>query len=121
MLAERARQGYGAMDRGVHSPREIEYKAFAKVTRALKLSADDTASNIGKRAKALHDNRQLWTILATDLAGGGNKLSENLRADLLSLAAYSINQSSRAIKDPALLPGLIEINTNMMRGLGTKQ
>lgn len=121
MLAERARQGYGAMDRGIHSPRDIEYKAFAKVTRALKLSAEDKTSEIGKRAKALHDNRRLWTILATDLAGSGNKLGPDLRADLLSLAAYSINQSSRAIKNPALLPGLIEINTNMMRGLGTQQ
>lgn len=109
------------MDRGIHSPREIEYKAFAKVTRALKLSAEDKSSDIGTRAKALHDNRHLWTILASDLAGENNKLGANLRADLLSLAAYSINQSSRAIKDPTLLLGLIEINTNMMRGLGAKQ
>lgn len=121
MLAERARQGYGAMDRGIHSPREIEYRAFAKVTRALKQSAEDTSSDIGKRAKALHDNRHLWTILATDLAGERNKLEAPLRADLLSLAAYAINQSSRAIKEPALLARIIEINTTMMRGLGTKQ
>ncbi len=119
MLAQKARLGYGAMDRGIQTPRDIEYKAFAKVTRALKLAAEPPQKDIAARAQALHDNRHLWTILATDLAGEGNKLQQSLRADLLSLAAFSINQSSRAIKEPALLAGLIEINTNMMRGLGS--
>lgn len=121
MLAEKARLAYGAMGRGIQTPKEIEYKAFAKVTRGLKLAAENAASDIGQRAKALHENRQLWTILATDLAGAGNKLQPSLRADLLSLAAFSINQSSLAMKNPALLAGLIDVNTTIMRGLGAQK
>ncbi|NVO22451.1 flagellar biosynthesis regulator FlaF [Donghicola mangrovi] len=120
-MAEKARLAYGAMDRGIQSPRDIEYKAFAKVTRGLKLAAESGKSQVSERAKALHENRQLWTILATDLAGNGNKLQPTLRADLLSLAAFAIKQSSLAIKDPSLLAGLIEVNTNIMRGLGAQK
>ncbi len=96
--------------------RATEYAAFQKVTARLVRAARKEAP-IRERAEAVHDNRRLWTVLAADLASDLNALPDPLRAQLISLAAFSLQQSARALRDPSALPPLIEVNTAVMRGL----
>jgi flagellar biosynthesis activator protein FlaF len=84
----------------------------ARLTRAT-----DPATPMAQRAAALHDNRQLWITLATDLASADNALPQGLRAQLFYLAEFSLLQSSQALRDHSALTALIDINKAVMRGL----
>ena len=100
----------------VRTARGTEYAAFEAVTSRLVQASRDDAT-MAQRADALHDNRRLWTILATDLAAEGNALPDALKAQLLYLAEFSLLQSGKALRDPAALSALVDVNTAVMRGL----
>jgi len=100
----------------VRTARGSEYAAFEQITARLSRAMDATAP-MTQRAAAVHDNRRLWTTLATDLASPDNALPQVLRAQLFYLAEFSLLQSRAALKDPAALAGLVDINRAVMRGL----
>ena len=100
----------------VRTSRDTEYAAFQKVTAQM-LRVFRAGGPMADRAAALHRNRQLWTTLATDLASDDNDLPEALRAQLLSLADFSILNGRAALSDPEAMRPLIDINTAVMRGL----
>jgi len=111
-----AQTAYAAASMPVRTERGTEYAAFETITARLHRATAPDAS-MPQRASALHDNRRLWTILATDLASPDNALPDGLRAQLLYLAEFSLLQSRAALKDPAALDALIDINRLVMRGL----
>jgi flagellar protein FlaF len=100
----------------VRTSRATEYAAFQKVTARLVRAGREDAP-VRERAEALYDNRRLWSVLAADLASDVNGLPDALRARLVSLAVFSLEQSARALRDPAALQPLVEVNTAVMRGL----
>lgn len=104
----------------VRTERGTEYAAFQKVTARLNQARRDNAP-MTERAAALHENRKLWTILASDLADGNNGLSQGLRAQLFYLAEFSLLQSRKALSDAAALEALVDINTAVMRGLSGQE
>jgi flagellar protein FlaF len=107
----------------VRTARGSEYAAFEAITARLS-RASDPAAPMTLRAEALHDNRKLWITLATDLASPDNGLPQTLRAQLFFLAEFSLLQSRTALRDPAALTALVDINRSVMRGLdgeGPKQ
>lgn len=112
-----AQTAYGAAA-PVRTPRGSEFAAFERITTGLSRAADPTAS-MTMRASALHDNRRLWTTLATDIASPGNGLPQALRAQLFYLAEFSLLHSRAALRDPSALTALIDINRAVMRGLDT--
>ena len=69
-----AKKAYSATSQTVRSPREIEYEVIARVTHALKASAEKKSTNYTRFAEAVHKNNQLWTTLATNVAGSDNEL-----------------------------------------------
>ena len=95
--------------------RGTEYAAFSRVTSRLKASRSFNAL-----AAAVHENRQLWTALAADVAGGANALSPELRARIFYLARFTAHHSSKVLRRQADVVPLIEINMAVMRGLGDK-
>lgn len=103
----------------IRSDRGSEYAAFETVTARLAKAAHPT-STMPNRAAALHDNRRLWTVLATDLASDDNALPQALRAQLFYLAEFSLLQSSAALKDATAIEPLIDINRAVMRGLANE-
>ena len=111
-----AQSAYASAATPVRTDRGTEYAAFQTVTAKLNRARRPTAS-MAERAEALHENRQLWTILASDLADPGNQLPQTLRAQLFYLAEFSLLQSRKALDDVAALDGLVDINTSVMRGL----
>ena len=48
------------------NPREIEYRLFGQVTRALMEASQAPEDDIATRIDALDWNRRLWSALATD-------------------------------------------------------
>jgi flagellar protein FlaF len=111
-----AQTAYSAAAAPVRTERGTEYAAFQKVTAQLNRARRPDAK-MTERATALHDNRKLWTILASDLADAENALPQSLRAQLFYLAEFSLLQSRKALDDAAALDALIDINTAVMRGL----
>ena len=114
-----AQTAYAAAGAPVRTRRGSEHALFERVTARL-ISASDPDAPMTQRAAALHDNRQLWITLATDLASDGNALPQGLRAQLFYLAEFSLLHSSKALRDPAAIADLIDVNKAVMRGLDGK-
>lgn len=117
----RASASYGGARTVASSPRQIEYRAFAKATHALGVAASSEGPDAFPRlAVALHDNLKLWTIIATDVALPTNELPEALRAQLFSLAAFTRAHTQKVLSREAEAAPLIELNAAIMRGLRSK-
>lgn len=111
-LVEQARQAYGPGNIALRSGRSAEHQVISDVTARLR-----GAEGFAQCAAALHDNRQLWTRLAADVADGDNGLPEVLRARIFYLAEFTHHHSRRVLRGEAGIAPLIEINTAVLRGL----
>ncbi len=112
-LAETA---YAHSARSTASPRAIEYQVFARVTRALSVSGEGF-ERFARLNKAVHDNLELWTTLASDVATAGNELSAELRSKIFYLFEFTRQHSAKVLNDGASPSVLVDINTAVMRGL----
>ncbi|MEO1549607.1 MAG: flagellar biosynthesis regulator FlaF [Pseudomonadota bacterium] len=116
--ASLAQSAYRSQSDIAPSDRALEYRAFAKVTRALELAEHATdATQIAVRVRAVHDNGRLWSLIAQDVAKDDNKLSADLRAQLFYLAEYSLHHGRLALAGKGDLRALIDVNTTVMAGL----
>ena len=116
-IAALARSTYSDALAPIKTERSTEYQIFAQITHRLtKASADDLISFIDL-AEAIHDNRRLWTILASDVVDKENGLPAPLRAQIFYLAEFTENHSSKVLSKEATVEALVEINTAVMRGL----
>lgn len=111
-----AQTAYGAAATPVRTDRGTEYAVFERITARL-VRADRAESPMADRAAALHENRQLWTLLAGDVADEGNALPAALRAQIFYLHEFTEAHSRKVLKDGAAIAPLIEINRAVMRGL----
>lgn len=108
---------YAATQNTVRTQRGIEYEAFARITHRLKSSAEKSRGEFGQLAQAIHENRQLWTLLAADVAADDNGLPADLRARIFYLYEFTNQHSRKVLKNPDEVSALVEINTAIMRGL----
>ncbi len=67
--------------------------------------------------QALHENRRLWSVLATDVADADNALPNTLRARIFYLAEFTEQHSSQILGNKATVEPLLEINMAVLRGL----
>lgn len=109
-----AKNAYRRETQPIRTDRGTEYEVFARVTHRLKSAPK---AGFGELAAAIHDNRRLWTVLASDVAGEGNGFPESLRARILYLADFTRQHSGKVLRRQASADALIEINTAVMRGL----
>ncbi|MCA8869491.1 MAG: flagellar biosynthesis regulator FlaF [Rhodobacteraceae bacterium] len=115
--AEMARTAYGQSRPSIRTDRSTEYDVFARITHNLKAAIERGKPGFTALVQALHENRKLWTILAADVAGNDNALPEQLRAQIFYLAEFTDMQSRKILAGTADAAILVEINTNIMRGL----
>jgi flagellar protein FlaF len=113
-------QAYQQAATRAENPRDLEYRLFAQVTRALMDAAALDKSEIGQRADALDWNRRLWATLGADCADPGNQLPKPLRASFISLAIFVDRHTSLAIRNREEIEPLIEINRMIMQGLASQ-
>ena len=113
-LAQRA---YSTNSAPTKTHRGTEYDVFARITHGLKSAALDRTQNFSAFSSAVHDNRQLWSLLAADVADADNMLPKDLRARIFYLAEFTFGHSSKVLNSDASVAPLLEINTAIMRGL----
>lgn len=99
------------------NPRATEYRLFGQVTRALMEAEKLDKSEIAKRIDALHWNRRVWSVLASDCATEGNGLPPQLRANIISLSLWVNKHTSLVMRNQEEFGPLIEINRIIMQGL----
>jgi flagellar protein FlaF len=109
---------YGKIIRDTERPRELELRIFEQITAALE-EANQPGTHFTTRIAAMHRNRELWLTLTSDLVDDDNKLPKSLRARLISLAIWVINETHRVMQNAASLTDLIEVNRCIIRGLAT--
>ena len=114
---DRAKTAYASAEAPTRTPRSIEYEVFAQVTHRLKAAEAQAQQNFALLARALYDNRALWSVMAADVAGDGNGLPLALRQQIYELARFTNKHTSKVLAGTATALALIDINTAIMRGL----
>jgi len=110
-------QAYKQAATRTESPREMEYRLFGQVTRALMHAATVDLSDTKTRIEALDWNRRLWSTLATDCADPGNAMAMGLRAQIISISIFVSKHSSAVMRGDDDFQTLIDINRAIMQGL----
>jgi flagellar protein FlaF len=110
-------QAYQRASAQAESPREAEYRIFGLVTAGLINAQREGRGNLAGLAHAIDRNRRLWSILAQDCANPDNALSDEMRAQIISLSMWVSRYSSSVIQDGEEIEPLIDINRSMMQGL----
>ena len=110
-------QAYKTAAARAESPREMEYRLFGQVTRALVHASTVDRSDIQTRIDALDWNRRLWSALATDCSDPDNALANPLRAQIISISLFVNKHSSEIMRGDEDFEPLIDINKMVMQGL----
>ena len=106
---------YQKANQNTESPRLTEYRAFAIFTRAMEEA--DRDEDTMARIRAVANNRRLWLTLQTDLLSEDNKLPDDLRGRLLSIALWVGRYSLKAMKGEAAVSPLVTVNKQIMDGM----
>ena len=109
-------QAYKNTQRITEEPRTTEYRLFGQVTGAL-LNAKQSNAAGTPLVEAVDWNRRMWRALAADCMDDRNKLTQDVRAKIISLSLWVAKYSRNVTRNKASLDPLIEINRNIMQGL----
>lgn len=110
-------QAYKQATARSETPREMEYRLFGQVTRALMHAATVDKADIATRIDALDWNRRLWSTLAADCSDPGNAMAKPMRAQIISLSLFINKHSSAVMRGDDTFDVLIDINRSVMQGL----
>lgn len=110
-------QAYQQAATRAESPRDLEYRLFAQVTRALIEASALDRTEFGKRMDALDWNRRMWSTLASECGRPDNALPAPLRASIISLSIWVGKHTSLVVRGEETFDPLIEINRMIMQGL----
>lgn len=110
-------QAYKQATARSETPREMEYRLFGQVTRALMHAATVDQADHATRIDALDWNRRLWSTLATDCSDPGNAMAKPMRAQIISLSLFINKHSSAVMRGDDTFDVLIDINRSVMQGL----
>jgi flagellar protein FlaF len=97
--------------------RDLERRLLEEVNVKLKNARSDDAGGHALLHEAVRLNRKLWLNFAVDLSSPKNGYTDEVKASLLSIAAYVERQSAAAVDDRTVRESLIEINTIIADGL----
>ncbi|WP_162305992.1 flagellar biosynthesis regulator FlaF [Oleisolibacter albus] len=104
---------YQSRQAAAETPVGLELRLIGFVTQAL-----GTARDPVQRIRALQRNHDMWLAFISDLAGEGNALPREVRAQLISLGLWSMRTSLDAMSDPdRSLQSLIDVNKEIAGGL----
>jgi flagellar protein FlaF len=113
-------QAYKQASVRAENPRDIEYRLFGEVTRALMVAAKTSADDLATRIDALDWNRRMWSALAVDCGQPENALPAALRAQIISLSMWVSRYSSEVMRGEQEFDALIDVNRIMMQGLSAR-
>ena len=110
-------QAYKAATARAETPRDLEYRLFGQVTRALVQASEVPETDLTTRIDALDWNRRLWSTLATACSEPANTMPQALRAQIISLDLFISRHSSAVMRGEDDFETLIDINRMIMQGL----
>lgn len=110
-------QAYQQAAQRAEHPRDLEYRLFAQVTRALLEAEKVPVDDLKTRINALDWNRRVWSALATDCSSPQNALPKALRASIISLSLWVAKHSSAVMRKEETFEALIDVNRLIMQGL----
>ena len=110
-------QAYKTAATRAETPREMEYRLFGQVTRALIHASTLDLSELAVRIDALDWNRRLWSALATDCSDPDNAMNSGLKAQIISISLFVSRHSSVIMRGEDDFEALIDINRMVMQGL----
>ncbi len=113
-------QAYQRAATQAEAPRDLEYRAFGRVTAGLLRVKEEGGLAPSVVAEALDANRRLWNVLSADCAVPENKLPVTLRSQIISLALWVSKYSGEVLRDGAEIDPLIDINRSVMEGLAVR-
>jgi len=99
------------------TPRDVEYRLFAQITRALIDVKAKPRDDFRAWIDVLHWNRRMWAALADDCAHPENALPESTRGQIISLSLFVHRTTSQVMRREADVEVLIDLNRTMMQGL----
>jgi flagellar biosynthesis activator protein FlaF len=108
---------YARPEAPTRSLRSVEYDLLAQITQRLRSAWANRATDFPALVRAVTDNTQLWSTLASDVALPGNSLPAALRARLFYLYEFTAHHSRAVLEDKASVEVLADINMAVMRGL----
>lgn len=97
-------------------PREREQRLFQEVTEAL-VECETYSAHEPKVEKAVERNRRLWDALKVDLSLNENRLPDELKAKLISIAIWVEKHSDMVLNGNGQVEPLITVNQAIMDGL----
>lgn len=109
---------YKAAQNNFEAPRQTEYRLFADVTKSL-MAVREGKNRDALFYEAVGNNRRLWLALQMDLSSEDNKLPQETRASLISLAMWVDRYSAELIRGDGSLDPLISVNRDIMEGLSS--
>lgn len=116
-MSYQAPVAYARHEAPTRSLRSVEYDLLAQTTRRLRSAWSARDQDFPALVRAVADNQQLWSTLASDVALPGNALPAPLRARLFYLYEFTARHSRAVLDGTATVEVLAEINTAVMRGL----
>jgi flagellar biosynthesis activator protein FlaF len=108
---------YARPEAPTRSLRSVEYDLLAQITQRLRSAWANRATDFPALVRAVTDNTQLWSTLASDVALPVNSLPAALRARLFYLYEFTAHHSRAVLEDKASVEVLADINMAVMRGL----
>ena len=112
-----AQQAYKNSQRELASEKSIELQVFSQITSRLRAVDMTETGGMSKLAEALTDNVKLWNILFTDLSLDSNKMADDLKAQIMSLAKFTQSHTFEVLAGRAKHDVLIDINQAMINGM----
>ena len=116
------RNPYLAAQNTLETPRQLEFRLFSSVTRALldvrSIMGSKDPAQVAKIATAIGWNREVWNHLMPEVLDEANTLSKDVKVSLINICIF-VNKHTDAITQGQSIDvePLIQINRNIMDGL----
>lgn len=112
-------QAYNKTQTLALSQRELEARALLKAASKLQWLKENWEPTIAAMEDPLFHNRQVWTIFLDSATDPASPLPQEMRANMIGLCRFVINQCMRMLfePDPSKLDLMIEINQHIAAGL----
>lgn len=106
----------------LETPRQIEYRLFSSVTRALMdvrpLMQSKNPGDVAKIASAIGWNRDVWNHLMPEVLDEKNGLTREVRVALVNICIFVNKRTDEITQGTSTdVDQLISINRNVMDGL----
>lgn len=113
---------YQTAQNTLESPRQIEYRLFSAVTRALldvrPIMESKYPADVAKVAYAIGWNREVWNHLMPEVLDEANTLTKDVKVALINICIFVNKHTDKITQGESTnIDALVQINRNVMDGL----